>query len=143
MEIFPQFMAALTTVQEKQLPLLKECKWDFGNNRAVFAHGVPVIVSGHEAVLVWAYHALLTVRGRWEIHTAKYGSDLEALIGSSWSGDLVRAEAMQYVRECLLASPYITAITGLTVTFENTMLRILCTIQSIYGESEERYDVSL
>ena len=145
-EIFPSFVSALTEVQptkKSNLPLYKECKWDFENNKPVFMNGQPVIISGHEAVLTWAHHALLTVRGRWEIHTANYGSDIETLIGSSWSSELVTAEAMQYIKECLLESPYITSVFCSDISFSGSTLTIKCKIETIYSESEENYELSL
>ena len=145
-DIFPSFVSALTEAQEQPqntLPLYKDCKWDFENNKPVFEYGQPVIVSGHEAVLTWAHHALMTVRGRFEMYSTNYGSDTETLIGSSWSSELVTAEAMQYIKECLLASPYITSVFCSDVSFSGSVLTITCKIQSIYSESEEKYDVSL
>ena len=145
-EIFPSFVSALTEVQPDKkvnLPLYKECKWDFENNKPIFMNGQPVIISGHEAVLTWAHHALLTVRGRWEIHTSNYGSDIETLIGSAWSSELVTAEAMQYIKECLLESPYITSVFCSDISFSESTLTIKCKIETIYSESEEIYDLSL
>lgn len=145
-DIFPSFVSALTQAEgqtQNALPLYKECKWDFTNNKPIFEYGKPVIITGHEAVLTWAYHALLTVRGRFEMYSTNYGSDTETLIGSSWSSELVTAEAMQYIRECLLASPYIISVFCSDVSFSESTLTITCKIQSIYSESEEKYDVSL
>lgn len=147
MDIFPQFISALTQAQpvsnENGLPLYKECKWDFENNKPIFENGKPVVISGHEAVLTWAYHALLIVRGRWEIYTNNYGSDIESLIGSSWSDELITAEAMQYIKECLLESPYIVNVSCSDITFTDSTLSISCRIETVYSESEEKYELPL
>ena len=145
-DIFPSFVSALTEAQpqvQNDLPLYKECKWDFENNKPIFKNGQPVIITGHKAVLTWAHHALLTVRGRWEIHTPNYGSDIETLIGSAWSSELVTAEAMQYIKECLLESPYITSVFCSDISFSESTLTIKCKIETIYSESEENYELSL
>lgn len=144
--IFPDFVSALTQKsyqKTENLPLYKECKWDFENNKPVFKNGQPVIITGHEAVLTWAHHALLTVRGRWEIHNENYGSDIETLIGSAWSSELVTAEAMQYIKECLTSSPYITSVFCSDISFFDSTLTIKCKIETIYSESEESYEFSL
>ncbi|MBS7226134.1 MAG: DUF2634 domain-containing protein [Clostridiaceae bacterium] len=132
--IFPSFInQAAPEPDSRALPLLRECKWDFENDRPVFAGGEPVIVTGKEAVLVWAWNALHTARSRYEMYTQDYGSDVENLIGTSWSSELKTAEARQYVEECLLASPYILALRDMELKFEKDVLTIQCRIESIYG----------
>ena len=133
--IFPGFVnQAAAAPDGGVLPELRECKWDFAQDVPVFAQGEPVIVTGQEAVLVWAWNALHTVRGRYEIYTLGYGSDVENLIGTSWSSELKAAEARQYVEECLLASPYIRAVRDMDISFAGDTLTIACRIESVYGE---------
>ena len=135
--IFPEFTAsAVDSTQADALPMLRECAWDFTNDLPIFAGGQPVIVTGQEAVAVWAWNALHTVRGRYEIYTDGYGSDVENLIGTSWSSELKTAEARQYVSECLLASPYIRAVRDMELSFDDDTLTIRCRIESIYGDVE-------
>lgn len=115
------------------LPVLREPAWDFANDRPVFEQGEPVMVERAEAVVVWAWNALHTVRWRHEMYTPAYGCDIENMIGQGWSEDLKRAEARQYVEECLRACPYITAVTDIAITFENDKLSGSFAIQGVYG----------
>lgn len=131
--IFPDFINAAEVLAATALPELRECKWDFKLDLPVFAQGKPVIVTGQEAVAVWAWHALHTVRGRHEMYSDGYGSDIENLIGTGWSSELKAAEARQYVTECLLASPYIRALRDMQITFADDRLTVSCAIESIYG----------
>jgi len=114
--------------------LYREVKWDFEKNIPVFKNGSPVIVTGKEAVLVWAWKALHTPRFRHEIYSWNYGNDVESLIGQPYTDDVKRSEAARLVKECLLVNPYITDVSEINVAFQGEILRISCRIQTVYGE---------
>ena len=129
------------------LPLYNEIAWDFEGNIPIFRGGKPVILSGKDAVAVWAWKALHVPRFRFEIYTWSYGSELESLMGQPFTEDLKRAEAARYVRDCLIINPYITDVTDINVNFligrtvmlfeeKHNYLDITCRIQTIYGEAE-------
>lgn len=130
--IFP-YIEPAATAAAATLPVAREMAWDFSADRAVFSGGEPVWVERAEAVKVWAWNALHTPRWRYEIYTADYGNDIENMIGSGWSDALKTAEAQQCITECLLASPYITAVRDLSVTFADGVLTASFVIDSIYG----------
>lgn len=135
MTLFPiiQPQAAETATDLKPF---KEVKWDFENNIPVFKNGSPVIVTGKEAVLIWAWKALNTPRFLHEIYTWDYGNESESLIGQPFTEELKQSEAARYVRECLIINPYITAIPFVEVAFVDGVLKINCTIETIYGEAK-------
>lgn len=118
------------------LPMAREVKWDFTTGRPVFSGGVPVEVSGAEAVRVWCWKALMTPRYRHEIYTGDYGSETEELIGQAYTADVKRAEAARYVREALMVSPYVTAVRDIGTDFNGDRLMVRCTVETIYGEVE-------
>lgn len=132
MSLFPIIQPLIETPNE--LILYKEVKWDFEKNIPIFHNGSPVIISGKEAVLVWAWKALQTPRFRHEIYTWDYGCEVESLVGQPYSEELKQSEAARYVRECLLINPYITDVTNITISFSDETLSIGCTIETIYGE---------
>jgi hypothetical protein len=138
MSIFPMIQPQISDTLV-ELELYKEIKWDFEKNIPVFVKGAPVIVSGKEAVLVWAWKALQTPRFRHEIYTWDYGSEVESLIGQPYTEELKKAEAARYVKECLLTNPYITGVSDITTSFNGEILNIRCKIDTVYGE--ERLDV--
>jgi hypothetical protein len=119
-----------------ELELFKEIKWDFKNNIPVFKNGSPVIVTGKEAVLVWAWKALNTPRFRHEVYTWDYGNEADSLIGQPFTDDLKQSEAARYVKECLLINPYISSVSGITVAFRDGKISVGCTIETVYGEAE-------
>lgn len=132
MNIFPMIQPQV--VEQVELKLYKEVKWDFEKDIPVYKNGSPVILSGQEAVFVWAWKALKTVRFKYEIYTWDYGCEVESLIGQPFSEELKQSEAARYVRECLLINPYITDVSNIIVSFINDILKIECTIDTIYGE---------
>lgn len=117
-----------------ELELYKEVKWDFEKNIPVYQSGSPVILTGKEAVFVWAWKALTTQRFRYEIYTWDFGSEIESLIGQPFTDELKQSEAARYVQECLLINPYITGVLNVNVTFNDEIIKISCTIETIYGE---------
>ncbi|MFZ7103367.1 MAG: DUF2634 domain-containing protein [Peptococcaceae bacterium] len=133
MSIFPMIQpeAIRTNVG---LPLSKETDWDFARNIPIYRNGSPVIVTGKRAVLVWAWKALHTGRYRYDIYTWDYGNEIESLIGQPYTDELKKAEAVRYVRECLLINPYITDVTDVSITFLDGLISIQCKIITVYGE---------
>lgn len=123
-----------STATESALPLKCEPKWDFKEDKPVFAGGEPVMVTGLEATMVWAFNALKTDRRQWPCLSPNYGNDSSVVIGSSFSEELKKAEISRYVAECLTASPYITAATVEMVDFSGEEISVTVALSTIYGE---------
>ena len=120
--------------EETELPLYREVKWDFEKGEPVFRGGEPVVVEGAEAIKTWVWKALVTERARYEIYSWDFGSEVESLIGQPYTDELKRAEAVRYVREALEINPYITEVTAASVDFDNGVLTIDVTADTVYGE---------
>lgn len=120
--------------EETELPLYREVKWDFEKGEPVFRGGEPVVVEGAEAIRTWVWKALVTERARYEIYSWDFGSEVESLIGQPYTDELKRAEAVRYVREALEINPYITEVTAASVDFDNGVLTIDVTVDTVYGE---------
>ena len=114
--------------------LYVETAWDYEQNVPIYRGGSPVLITGGEAVMVWAWNALKTPRFFYEIFTYDYGNELESLIGKPFTDDLKQSEAPRYIRECLMINPYITDVRDIIVTFTDDLLEISCTIETVYGE---------
>lgn len=135
MSIFPMIQPKTPEkTQQETLPLCREIGWDFANNVPLFRQGTPVIVTGREAVKVWIWKALYTVRYRHEIYSWDYGSEFESLIGQAYTPELKEAEAPRFLRECLMINPYITEVTDITAQFEGSRLTVNARVKTIYGE---------
>lgn len=120
--------------EETELPLYREVKWDFEKGEPVFRGGEPVVAEGAEAIKTWVWKALVTERARYEIYSWNFGSEVENLIGQPYTDELKRAEAVRYVREALEINPYITEVTAASVDFDNGVLTIDVTVDTVYGE---------
>lgn len=116
------------------LPLAQEIKWDYQMGTPVFSAGAPVIVTGAEAVKVWCWKALKTPRYRHDVYSWAYGSEAEDLIGQAFTADVKRSEAIRYVREALLVSPYVTGVGEISVEFAGDRLTVQCSVSTVYGE---------
>lgn len=136
MSIFPAVQPSeYISTDAASLPLAREIAWDYEKNVPIYIKGVPQIVTGLEAVKVWAWKALHTERKRWRIYTWDYGSDIPQLIGKSYTSDTKQAEARRCVRDCLLINPYITSVHSIRVESDGAELIIDATIDTIYGET--------
>lgn len=116
------------------LPVPQDVAWDFAAGIPIFRAGMPVMVSGQEALKVWVYKALRTARRRYPIYSRAYGCGAWQLVGKPYTEQLKRSEAQRLVRECLLRSPYIRAVENIEVTFSDGTLDISCDVKTIYGE---------
>lgn len=134
--IFPMVQPEASETSAAQLPLCREIAWDFANGTPIFSGGRPVEVTGAEAVKVWVWKALKTVRFRHDIYTWDYGCEAENLIGQAFTPEVKQSEATRYIREALQPNPYITEVQQVSVEFSNTLLSIYCKVNTIYGEVE-------
>ncbi len=132
-DLFPMIQPEAVE-EETELPLYREVKWDFEKGEPVFRGGEPVVVEGAEAIKTWVWKALVTERARYEIYSWDFGSEVESLIGQPYTDELKRAEAVRYVREALEINPYIKEVTAASVEFDNGVLTIDVTVDTVYGE---------
>lgn len=116
------------------LPLYRETDWNFQTNKPVWRNGEPVFVTGARAVLVWAWNALHTERFAHDVFSADYGPDFTGLIGQPYAEEIRQAEAIRIVRETLLVNPYITAVSQVSVSFEDSTLHLHFKMTTVYGE---------
>lgn len=135
MSIFP-FIDSVTDARmaPASWPVPREYAWDFERGEFVRENGKMVVVEGREAIKIWIYKALLTARYQWPIYSWNYGSELETLIGSSYSPAATQSEAQRFIKECLLINPYIKSVHNLQTRFREDRLAIAFTAVTDYGE---------
>ena len=115
------------------LPVYKECAWDFENDKAIFVDGSPKIIYKNEAIKVWIYKAIKTNRYQYEIYSWDYGSEIESLIGKGFEIGFVKSETQRYIEEALLINPYITKINKIDVEFNKDVLTAYVDLETVYG----------
>lgn len=127
----PQIFAAASNTA---LPPYCDVKWDYVRDVPVFSGGEPVLVTGIEAVMGWAWRALHTERYQHPVYSWDYGCEISDLIGQNWTRGAKEAEAARYIRECLTANPYITGVDDIRAQFADGVLTLSCTVRIIYGD---------
>ncbi|AFM40341.1 Protein of unknown function (DUF2634) [Desulfosporosinus acidiphilus SJ4] len=138
MSIFPQnFEQALITsngLGSSELPLAKEYGWDFTNNTFLLIDGKSVLVTGRDAVKIWAWKALQTPKGVYKAYSLNFGNELESLMNQSLSNAAMSSEVERYLKEALLVNPYITGISNITLSIDGSKTSVDFTAETIYGE---------
>ena len=137
MNLFP-FIGDIDVPQgtSEELPLAKEYKWGFENDEFALQDGKFIIVEGIEAVKVWVYKVLKIAKNRYLIYSDSYGNDLEKLIGRQQNSGLIKSLGQRYLRECLLINPYIINVKNISADFEDDILELSFTIETVYGEAD-------
>lgn len=137
-QLFPQFTPP-TAAQTQDLPLYRDVRMDYEAGRPVWESGNPVFVTGLEAVKGWAWRAVDTARYRYPCFSWSYGCELENLIGQPYQAETKKSEAERYVKEALLASPYIREARVSDTRFEGSTLHMTVELSTVYGK--ERFNV--
>ena len=94
------------------------------------------IVVGAEAIKTWIYLALNTARYRYLIYSWDYGSEIDDLIGQSYTQEYIEVEAKRMIEECLLINENITNISDFEVTIADDKLTINFKANTVFGEVE-------
>lgn len=94
------------------------------------------IVEGLEAVKVWIWLALKMPRYRHYVYTWDYGTELENLIGQSYTEDYLEAEASHMTEDCLLVNENITGISDFAINIEGDTPEISFVAETLYGSIE-------
>ena len=136
--IFPFTNPAVVAAEaEAPLPMYYDVEWDYDRNVPIYYGGEPHIVDGLPAVKSWAWRALYTERFLNEVYSWNYGNEMMSVIGEAWDAGVKIAELSRYCRECLMASPYITAVRDISVSFESKEARVKmsCSLDTVYGSA--------
>lgn len=121
-----------TATNRRDLPMMKEVKFDFEHGVPVFDQGEPVIVEGAEAVKIWVWHAIQAERYRYEYESWRYGNELYRLRGRNYQAGTIEAEAKRYIVEALLVCPYITSATVIEMVPEGDTLHFTVRYTDVY-----------
>jgi hypothetical protein len=133
---FP-FVGSTTTVEDEDLPLLKEYAWSFETDKFIYDdNGNHVIVEGNEALKVWIYKALKTERYDYIAYSWQYGIELKPFIGKVMGVQERFSELKRVITECLMVNPYILSIDSFEFGQEKhgETVTLKMSLTSIYGE---------
>lgn len=138
-------MPIFNTVQSAEgLPLFREPAADFVAGRLLTTpDGQPYALEGREALSLWVRKALDLESARFSFpaHTASYGNEFTALLGSG--RDVAENRMREMTRDCLMANPYITGVDGFAFVHEGSGLHASFTVSTIYGDFYAESEASI
>ena len=116
------------------LPMYYEVGWDFLKDKPIIKNNEFVIVEGKEAIKVWIYKAIKTVRYQYPIYSWDYGCEINSLIGQNYTKGLTKSESERYIKEAILINPYITDVKIIDINSSKDILSVSIQVDTIYGE---------
>ena len=117
-----------------ELPMYYEVGWDYIKDEPLIENNEFVIVEGNNAIKVWIYKAIKTVRYQYPIYSWDYGCEISSLIGQKYTKELTKSEAERYIKEAILINPYITDVKIIDINFSEDILSVSIQVDTIYGE---------
>ena len=141
--IFPDWGTAPETASEAALPLFQEWAVDWDGKSFALRGGEPYLVSGDEALKIWATRALRpeSERFRYTAWSPDYGNELAALLGGCVDQGILESQVRQYVREALLASPYIREVDGFSFVKTGSRVEARFTVHTVYEKFTQTTEV--
>lgn len=130
-DIFPMIQPELYEKAEDG----QETATDIAMNGAeIVANGGRIeTAEGAEAVKQWAWRALQTRKGVFEIFSEDYGSDIEAILEEG-PRELIESEMETAIQECLMANRYIESIDEIEIGTEGERMHIRVVLSTAFGE---------
>lgn len=114
----------------------KEYAWDFEKDRFIWENGKIKIVREDEAVKVWIYKALRTMRCAHLCYTSDFGNELESIIGSTLNREAFDSEAKRLITEALMIHPDIDNVYDFTIVHNGEEVSIDFYVDTVYGVIE-------
>lgn len=99
------------------------------------------IVTGLEAILVWAWLALNTAKYRYIQYSWDYGHELDTLVGQRLDAEYMETSVQTMLEECLLINKHITDIEVMEFNIDDNKATGKIRIITDYGEGELYIDV--
>ena len=141
----PRAEALGTPGPEETLPLFREWAVDWENRCFALRRGEPYLVSGDEALKIWVTRALRpeSQRFRYTAWSADYGNELTLLLGGCVDQGILESQVRQYVRDALLACPYIREVDGFSFSKKGSRVEARFTVHTVYEEFTQKTEVSI
>lgn len=129
MSILPSFMSSLPQPTKPKPVIYREYGVNFSTGTLTGK-----IVEGTEALKVWVWLCLKTVRFRHAIYTWSYGVDTEQYIGKVLTDDFVRDDLLAEITEALAQHPAITGIEDYRYTRDGGRVKASFRVVNSLGE---------
>ena len=129
-------MALFHTTNYDGLPLLIDVALEESTGLPILENGLLRTVSGQQALRQWIRYVLdpQSRRFAYAAYTPAYGNEWEQLLAHPKAEAENRLPEM--IHQTLGVNPYITAITDLSIQMQGDTLRIILTLETVYGPME-------
>lgn len=128
----------VTEQQNEAWEPFREFEWDYTTNKYVIRNEQINILEGIEALKIWIYKCISTVRGRYYAYTWDFGTDLESLISAGLPREAIKSETKRMVKEVLLINKHIIDCYDFVINFTDDRMKVKFTANTVYGEIEIR-----
>lgn len=125
---------SVDTNSTSNLSLIKEYAWDFDKNEFILQDGKFVVVTGNEAIKVWAWKALHTERYHYLAYSWDFGHEFESLIGSGLPREAIESECRRFITETLSVNSYINSVSNIEISMDDSIISANFTLNTPYGE---------
>lgn len=134
--IFPNlaFNTKNKTIEEKELPTACEYAYDITTNQFLLQDGKQYFVYKNEAIKIWLFKAISTIRNKFKAYSSQFGSDLYKLISETISTEQKKMEVKRYITEMVMVNPYIKSINKINLIITDDRLVAEVDITTIYEE---------
>ena len=82
-------------------------------------------------------------RFRYTAWSADYGNELTLLLGGCVDQGILESQVRQYVRDALLACPYIREVDGFSFSKKGSRVEARFTVHTVYEEFTQKTEVSI
>lgn len=122
----------------------KTYNFDFNKYEFVMSGGSVSVLTGIDALRLWAEKTIRTQLGRYSIYNGRnYGANIEDLIiGKSYGFDFVESELKREIETALLRHEDILSMDSFSVVKNGAVLNVSFTLLTLYGniDKEVSYD---
>lgn len=134
--IFPNlaFNTKNKIIEEKKLPTACEYAYDITTNQFLLQDGKQYFVYKNEAIKIWLFKAISTIRNKFKAYSSQFGSDLYKLISETISTEQKKMEIKRYITEMVMVNPYIKSINKIDLIITDDRVVAEVDITTIYEE---------
>ncbi|AID44727.1 Phage protein [Candidatus Arthromitus sp. SFB-mouse-NL] len=125
--IFPNIKAKETS--RLKLNSLKEIGWDFKKDEPLFKNNNFIVVEGIEALKVWIYKTIKTIRFKYLVYSNSYGTSIKSFIGKVFT-EKVKNDFKKEIIEALIINKYIESVFFVEYKLEYTKLFLNLNIET-------------
>lgn len=134
--IFPNlaFNTKNENFEKQEFPIACEYAYDITTNQFLLQDGKQYFVYKNEAIKIWLYKAISTIRNKFKAYSNQFGSDLYKLISETISTEQKKMEIKRYITEMVMVNPYIKSINKIDLIITDDRVVAEVDITTIYEE---------